>query len=377
MERTDRTAHAARTIGPPAFTAIIHLPPAATDAAANRPMMRRATIPDACEPVKRSGAGAGVLLFPILLCLLSAQGVCATGPGGVDKEYEERVQEARKYDPMWCRQEDRDREKAVELYRAALSLRTDDPRNIEVEYRIAELYAYYSDPTTREKVMPEKAAAVFEHIVNTYSRNQLRWVESNIGLACCCAMLGNPSAALEYYRRVLEVDPDAIEIPLGRESEAPEEAARWAKKRVEEVRLMTVDTIAYVSRRVSPGEEVRQMAHIAEHYKGMDVGEKAAAVLAADMGSSGKKLAEGGLDAFAEAPLRGDEPPQVKDNSTSAAGGPGRPGDARVPAVPSTDAGGGSRLRILRVCLLAGVVLGFGLVIVMIWRATRRAGRAR
>ena len=82
----------------------------------------------------------------ICLCIFAAcAGVTApvatgTAPDpATDALYEGKVQEARKCDPMYCPEQDRNRDKAVELYEAALSLRPGDVRNIEVEHRIAQL----------------------------------------------------------------------------------------------------------------------------------------------------------------------------------------------------------------------------------------------
>ena len=251
------------------------------------PCQRKAQAAAWSESWARKACTAASLLIHVnvFFCLFLFPCVGKAASEDVDLEYERRVQEARHYDPMCCKEEDRDRESAVELYRNALSVRPGDLRNIEVEHRIAQLYAFYSGPKTGERPMPGKAARVFEHIVNTYPPSQLRWVQSHIGLASCNAMLGNPVRALDHYRRVLEVDTGAIELPLGLEYTDEEEAKEWAKKQVEEMRLLMVDKIAYLSRRAGPGVDMAQMAEISRRYQGTDVGKRAEARLMAAMGA--------------------------------------------------------------------------------------------
>ncbi len=217
---------------------------------------------------------SGVLVVILVgSCLLLAGG--ATSAPTRDESFRAKIQEARMYDPLFCKEDSRDRTKAISLYREALALRPGDVRNIEVEHRIAQLYAFYSNPKTGERAMPAEAAEVFGHIVQTYPPNQLSSLRSCIGLGSCAVMAKNPQDALGCYRAALEFDPDKIEAVTEGDAPASPDAREWAKRNAREAHLVAVDALSYVARRISPEEQERQLAEIAEQYKGTDVAMKA------------------------------------------------------------------------------------------------------
>ncbi len=81
-----------------------------------------------------------------ILCL----GANTSGQAPQDREFVAAMREARRFDPMYGKSHEINREKAVAMYNKALRLRSQHPRNIEIEHRIAQLYAFYGNPKTGE-----------------------------------------------------------------------------------------------------------------------------------------------------------------------------------------------------------------------------------
>jgi len=211
-----------------------------------------------------------MMLAAVLCIALPALLFAGEPPGDADAVYEDFVRQARSHDPNWCPEEARNRDAAVASYQQALAARPGDPRNIEVENRIAQLYAFYENAATGEKPMPDKAAEVFQHIIDTYPHSQLRWVEANIGLASCSMMTRDKWQAMDLYLRVVEVDPETIAAPLGFDG-----TREWARTQVAEARVRMVEKVAYAANRIDYEECARLMAMLMEKYKGTAVGEAA------------------------------------------------------------------------------------------------------
>jgi tetratricopeptide (TPR) repeat protein len=216
-----------------------------------------------------------------------------------DFAFEWKVRQARRYDPMCSR--DRDRDRAAELYREALALRPGDPRNIEVEYRIAEMYAFHADPQAGVKTDPARAAEAFAHIIETYPPTQERWVHSHFGMAGTGVMQGRLGGALHWYRKVLEdVDPEAMAAPLGKEvfgTDRPDKAQRErAVEAAERSRLRAVERIAYVAGAMGPDEQAKQLSDIAARYRGTPAGDRAAELLRETLSPGLAAIADGAAD---------------------------------------------------------------------------------
>jgi hypothetical protein len=229
-----------------------------------------------------------------------------------DFSFEWKVRQARRHDPNWSR--DRDRGRAVALYREALALRPGDPRNIEVEHRIAALYAFYADREVGVETDPAKAAEVFAHIIETYPPTQQLWVHSHFGMASTSVMQRELGGALYWYRKILEdVDPEAMQAPLGKGAfgaDKPDEARR---ERVIEAagasRLRAVEKIAYVAGAMGPDEKSRQLRDIAARYRGTPVGDRAAELLLEALGVDVEAIAEGAIDGLLVGPVVAEAAP--------------------------------------------------------------------
>ena len=84
-----------------------------------------------CQTLGRTG-GAILRVFYFALIILirgiAPQVSLGASSEHADAAFQSKAQEARAFDPMWCQEEARNREKAIASYRQALAARPGDPR---------------------------------------------------------------------------------------------------------------------------------------------------------------------------------------------------------------------------------------------------------
>lgn len=196
------------------------------------------------------------------------------GKSRADQSYwSELVQRARSYDPAYTQSvESVDRNKAISLYGQAIMEESDNPENIKIKHRIAQLYTCYSNPD--EGIYPNliAGATIFEDIVNHYPIKQIDCLQSHIGLGCAYLIQGNPLQANFYYKRVLNFNPE--EHPEIKEDIGEEKFEKYLNE-VASARLTSVDTIANASARIGPQYFFEQMSYIIDKYPNTSLAKKA------------------------------------------------------------------------------------------------------
>ena len=202
-------------------------------------------------------------VFPLIAVLILAGTIKGAG-SNENVAWDHIVQEAHDYDPAFATSDKAvSREKAIFLYRKAITEYPNNPSNIKLKHRIAQLYAFYSDP--RKNIWPNRylAAKEFKELITQYPITELDCLQSHIGLAGITIAQGNMKEAVQYYRKVLDFSPEGN----------PELVANFGKeklneysKTVESVRLISVDNIAYASIKVSPQYFFYQMKYIIDKY---------------------------------------------------------------------------------------------------------------
>lgn len=209
----------------------------------------------------------------ILIVALLIQ-IFFVGKSRADQSYwNELIQKARNYDPKYAQSvEDVDRDEAISLYGQAIMEEPDNPENIKIKHRLAQLYACYSDPDRGIYPNLIAGAAIFKDIVNHYPIKQIDCLQSHIGLGCAYLIQGNPSQANFYYKRVLDFNPE--EYPTIKEDLGEEKFEEYLKE-VASVRLTSVDTIAKASGKIGPQYFFEQMNYIIDKYPDSPLAERA------------------------------------------------------------------------------------------------------
>lgn len=121
------------------------------------------------------------------------------------------VEEARKHDPLYCRPDQRDRDKAVLLYKQAMDAQPGAKCNAVIANRIAQLYAFYEDKEKKVFPIPSQAGQWWTRCLELTSPNQSLWAEAQMGLASMGAVKGNPRSAMDAYDKILNMDVNQIE----------------------------------------------------------------------------------------------------------------------------------------------------------------------
>ena len=180
---------------------------------------------------------------------------------------------ARNHDPAYTDSQDTpSREVAIQFYRKAMLADPDNPLNIDLKHRIAQLLAFYGDPN--KKIWPKinLAEREFKDIIRKYPINKIQCLKSHIGIGGILVVKAKFNQAVQYYRKVLDFDPNKYEKIL---EQMTQEQCNQYKLTVNSVRLTSVDTIAYASIRISPKYFFEQMKYIIETYPGTEIAEKA------------------------------------------------------------------------------------------------------
>jgi hypothetical protein len=163
------------------------------------------------------------------------------------------------------------------------------------------MYAFHADRQAGVKTDAARAAEAFAHIIETYPPTQERWVHSHFGMAATGVMQDGLGGALHWYWKVLEdVDPEAMEAPLGKEvwgADRPDQAQRErAVEAAARAPLRAVERIAYVAGAMGPDEQAKQLSDIAARYRGTPVGDRAAELLRATLNPGLEAIAERAAD---------------------------------------------------------------------------------
>jgi len=195
-----------------------------------------------------------------------------------NQEAADAVMKARSFDPMTAQQANRDRDKAVFWYEKAISLQPGAKINALLANRIAQMYATYMNREKGVRPVPTKAAEWFTRCIEMTNPKQLLWGQAHIGLASAGVMRGEHyldggGSAISFYKRVLEMNPDEVELPVwtawpeDRSDYRMMELAR-VRIRVRHIRVLVVEKIYYVASRTDRAAAIAEMQKIARDFKG-------------------------------------------------------------------------------------------------------------
>ncbi|MGC1272603.1 MAG: hypothetical protein WBC44_02760 [Planctomycetaceae bacterium] len=147
---------------------------------------------------------------------------------------EDLVRQARHYDPMFTRQEQHDRDKAVGLYKQAIEAQPGAKVNAALANRIAQLYAFYENRKKGIRPDPDQAAMWWKRCLESTDTTQLLWAQAQMGLASTGVMRQTPESSLSPLNEILKLDP--IKIKLDNWKESSYESSQWHRQELERLR---------------------------------------------------------------------------------------------------------------------------------------------
>jgi hypothetical protein len=124
----------------------------------------------------------------------------------------ELVLAARKVDPLYCAEKDRDRDMAANLYEQAIGAQPGAKINAQLANRIAQMYAFFEDRPKNVRPIPERAHQWWTRCLELTNSRQLIWSQAQMGLASVSMIGGNPRAVLDRYDEILRVDVSKMEL---------------------------------------------------------------------------------------------------------------------------------------------------------------------
>lgn len=179
------------------------------------------------------------------------------------------VQEARKHDPMFCPEKQRDREKAVALYEQAIDAQPGAKVNAAIANRVGQLYGYYGDG---RRVIPDlaKARRWWSRCVELSSPNQLVWAQAQIGLASIAVTGGDCELAATAYGEILKRDASETELddwrfqPTGDSDQANRQREferKVAREQVAEIQAVAAKNKPWIEKVAEQRKAVEEVPH--------------------------------------------------------------------------------------------------------------------
>ena len=230
------------------------------------------------------------------------------------------VKQARACDPVLIAGDEADRDKAVELYSQAIALHPHADINPHLYERIAQLYSFISRPAAGVSPDHAKAVVYWQGCIRSAPEKQYLWARAHMGLASTSFVQKDIPTAISSYRRILEVDPDQLELPPSRVLRgAGTERGQVIKRRelerlrgkVDGIQARAVDKLFHATCRFSRDAAILAVQQVASEHRGKPVGRHAEQLLAR---VGGTMLP--GTDSFAE--LATDSPAsKVPEKATS------------------------------------------------------------
>jgi len=204
------------------------------------------------------------------------------------------VVQARTFDPMFCPEEQRDRDKAVALYVQAIAAQPGAKLNGPIADRIAQLYAFYAGKEAGKEieVKPDRSLAChwWNRCLELTSPNQLLWAQAQMGLASMGVIRGDRISALDHYSKILDVDFAQIELPdwkvwpdgeTERDQAILERELAYLRESIEGIQTRAVEKKFLVLGRISKDAALEFIQSMAAKYKGTPTGERASNMMAA------------------------------------------------------------------------------------------------
>ena len=122
---------------------------------------------------------------------------------------EKLVQEARKYDPLFCPEEQRDRDKAIFWYKQAMDAQPGAKINAALADRVAQLYAFYADRKNKVAPIRDNARHWWSRCLDLTNPKQLLWAQAQMGLTNVAA---DTKAAMTACNNIQKMDARQIEL---------------------------------------------------------------------------------------------------------------------------------------------------------------------
>lgn len=155
----------------------------------------------------------GLLSSVVALAQSETQQVAAViGPNGEiygNANAKRLVEEARKFDPMFCLEDQRDRDKAVLLYQQAIDAQPGAKINAMLANRVAQLYAFYADRKKNVTPVRSNARKWWKRCLESTNPRQLLWAQAQMGLICTAA---DSKSAIAACDNILKIDANQIEL---------------------------------------------------------------------------------------------------------------------------------------------------------------------
>lgn len=155
-------------------------------------------------------------------------------------EARDLVQQARQFDPLYSPVAQRNRDKAVELYQAAIEAQPGAVVNAALANRIAQLLAFNEDRQNGVFLKPAEAAEWWKKCGELTSSKQLLWAQSRMGLASTGVIRNSPQSSLPYLDEILQIDPDSLELESWKKTSYLDNP-RWREMELQRLRRKLIE----------------------------------------------------------------------------------------------------------------------------------------
>jgi hypothetical protein len=112
------------------------------------------------------------------------------------------VVEAKKYDPSYAQESQRDRDKAAAIYAKAMAAQPGAKSNAVLANRIAQMNAFNADPARGVMPNPEEAVRWWNRCLELTDETQILWAQAHVGLGTA-----------EDMNQILAMKAERLELP--------------------------------------------------------------------------------------------------------------------------------------------------------------------
>lgn len=150
------------------------------------------------------------------------------------------VMQARTFDPQSARQENRNRDRAIDLYREAIAAQPGAKVNAALSNRIAQMYAFLLAPAAGVKPNEELAKAWYLQCLEFSDDRQLIWVQAQSGLVSLALIARDQKSVQERCEKIMAVDPQKLGLPVYKDwsRTGPDEVAAELKRQIDDLQQM-------------------------------------------------------------------------------------------------------------------------------------------
>ena len=239
---------------------------------------------------------AGIRLVAVLVACV--QGVVAVGQqeGTVATvRADELIEQAHRYDRAYNAGPEADRQQAIQHYQAALGADPTREERLHALFRLAQLHGVCYQAAKGEKPDYRKAISLYGQIVAAYPPEDPTVLRAMIGLCDHHTSLGQYEEALQWSKKVVQVDTSKLEEQLRAAEEAsdfadqdppPEPNAvagltreygglRRIQRQIELCKQAAVDQIAYTMRLVDPLLAQVELKRLIREHEGTRIADRA------------------------------------------------------------------------------------------------------